>query len=81
MKVNAAAAIDLLAQTFSHVSRRMIELAPTFTIGQGLVAGRISPLPMLFSSGRRRSPQGGADVPATWASTTTVADTEVARRR
>src|SRR4051794_31376441 len=69
MKVNAAAAIDLLAQTFSHVPLRMIELAPTFTIGQGLVAGRISPLPMLFSSGRRRSPQGGADVPATWAST------------
>jgi len=24
---------------------------------------------MLFSSGRRRSPQGGADVPATWAAT------------
>jgi hypothetical protein len=69
MKVNAAATIDLLAQTFSHVPRRMIELAPTFTMGQGLVAGRISPLPMLFSSGRRRSPQGGADVPATWAST------------
>jgi uncharacterized protein len=69
MKTNSAAAIDLLAQTFSHVPRRMMELAPTFTIGQGLVAGRISPLPMLFSSGRRRSPQGGADVPATWAET------------
>src|SRR3954468_13655696 len=69
MKVNSSVAIDLLAQTFSHVPRRMIELAPTFTIGQGLVAGRLSPLPMLFSSGRRRSPQGGADVPATWAAT------------
>ena len=58
MKVNSAVAIDLLAQTFSHVPRRMIELAPTFTIGQGLVAGRLSPLPMLFSSGaggRRRA--------------------------
>jgi hypothetical protein len=72
MKVNSSAAIDLLGQTFSHVPRRIMELAPTFTIGQGLVAGRISPLPMLFSSGRRRSPQGGADVPATWASTTPV---------
>jgi DNA helicase HerA-like ATPase len=75
MKVNSAIAIDLLAQTFSHVPRRMMELAPTFTIGQGLVAGRITPLPMLFSSGRRRSPQGGADVPATWASTGPVAGT------
>src|SRR3954454_22839253 len=73
MKVNSAAAIDLLAQTFSHVPRRMIELAPTFTIGQGLVAGRLSPLPMLFSSGRRRSAQGGADVPATWAETASAA--------
>jgi DNA helicase HerA-like ATPase len=72
MKVNSAVAIDLLAQTFSHVPRRMIELAPTFSIGQGLVAGRLSPLPMLFSSGRRRSPQGGADVPATWAATAPV---------
>ena len=75
MKVNSAAAIDLLAQTFSHVPRRMIELAPTFTIGEGLVAGRLSPLPMLFSSGRRRSPQGGADVPATWAETASAAST------
>lgn len=78
MKTNSAAAIDLLAQTFSHVPRRMIELAPTFTIGQGLVAGRISPLPMLFSSGRRRSREGGADVPATWAASPAVARADAA---
>jgi DNA helicase HerA-like ATPase len=67
MKVNSSAAIDLLARTFSHVPRQLLELAPTFTIGQGLVAGRIAPLPTLFASGRRRSPEGGADVPTTWA--------------
>ena len=67
MKVNSSAAIDLLARTFSHVPRQLLELAPTFTIGQGLVAGRIAPLPTLFGSGRRRSPEGGADVPTTWA--------------
>ena len=69
MKVNSSAAIDLLARTFSHVPRALLELAPTFTIGQGLVAGRITPIPLLFSSDRRRSPEGGADVPSTWAST------------
>lgn len=69
MKVNSSAAIDLLVRTFSHVPRSLLELAPTFTIGQGLVAGRISPLPTLFATGRRRSPEGGADVPVTWALT------------
>jgi len=68
MKVNSSAAIDLLARTFSHVPRQLLELAPAFTIGQGLVAGKITPMPALFSSGRRRSPEGGADVPTTWAS-------------
>jgi hypothetical protein len=68
MKVNSSAAIDLLAKTFSHVPPQLLELAPSFTMGQGLVAGRIVPLPTLFASGRRRSPEGGADVPATWAS-------------
>jgi DNA helicase HerA-like ATPase len=67
MKVNSSAAIDLLAQTFSHVPRQLLDLAPTFSIGQGLVAGRIAPMPTLFASGRRRSPEGGADVPTTWA--------------
>ena len=68
MKVNSSAAIDLLARTFSHVPRQLLDLAPTFGIGQGLVAGRVAPLPTLFSSGRRRSPEGGVDIPTTWAS-------------
>jgi uncharacterized protein len=72
MKVNSSAAIELLARTFSHVPRPLLDLAPTFTIGQGLVAGRIVPLPTLFASGKRRSPEGGADVPTTWASTTNL---------
>jgi DNA helicase HerA-like ATPase len=68
MKVNSSAAIDLLARTFSHVPRQLLDLAPTFSIGQGMVAGRIAPMPTLFASGRRRSPEGGADIPTTWAS-------------
>ena len=66
MKVNSVGRDRPAGATFSHVPRQLLELAPTFTIGQGLVAGRIAPLPTLFSSGRRRSPEGGADVPTTW---------------
>jgi hypothetical protein len=36
-------------------------------LGEGLVAGRISPYPTLFRSGRRISPEGGGDIPTTWA--------------
>jgi DNA helicase HerA-like ATPase len=75
MKVNSSAAIELLAQTFSHVPRQLLDLAPTFTIGQGLVAGRLAPMPTLFASGRRRSPEGGADVPTTWASAVGIPQT------
>jgi uncharacterized protein len=67
MHVNSHADIDYLASTFSHVPRQLIEQAPGFGLGEGLVAGRITPSPILFRGGRRRSPEGGADVPTTWA--------------
>jgi hypothetical protein len=37
-------------------------------LGEGLIAGRISPEPALLRFGARISEEGGADVPATWAS-------------
>jgi uncharacterized protein len=67
MHVNSLADMDYLASTFSHVPRQLIEQAPGFGLGEGLVAGRISPSPILFRGGRRRSPEGGGDVPTTWA--------------
>jgi hypothetical protein len=67
MHVNSLADIDYLATMFAHVPRQLIEQAPTFGLGEGLAAGRITPGPVLFRGGRRRSPEGGADVPTTWA--------------
>jgi hypothetical protein len=38
-----------------------------FRQGEGLAAGRIMSTPQFFKSGRRLSPEGGADIPTTWA--------------
>jgi uncharacterized protein len=53
---------------FSFVPPGLIQRSATFRQGEGLVAGRISPEPALLRFGARISEEGGADVPATWAS-------------
>ena len=67
MRTNSVSDVNYLAELFAHIPRGLIGLAPGFQQGEGLAAGRISPRPQLFRSGRRRSPEGGADVPTTWA--------------
>jgi DNA helicase HerA-like ATPase len=67
MRMNSQADIAHLAAVFSHVPRSLIEQAAGFELGEGLVAGRIAPFPSLFRTGPRRSPEGGSDVPTTWA--------------
>jgi uncharacterized protein len=66
MKTNSAADVAHLADVFSHVPRGLVSQASGFRLGEGLVAGRISPAPMFFRSGRRQSPEGGADIPTAW---------------
>ncbi len=67
MRMNSVADIDHLAKVFSHVPRALVAQAGGFALGEGLVAGRIAPCPLLFRTGSRRSPEGGGDVPTTWA--------------
>ncbi len=69
MKTNSVADLDHLAEVFSHVPKGLISQATGFQLGEGLAAGRIVPAPQLFKSGRRLSPEGGADIPTTWART------------
>ena len=69
MKTNSVADLDHLAEVFSHVPKGLIAQATGFQLGEGLAAGRIVPAPQLFKSGRRLSPEGGADIPTTWART------------
>lgn len=67
MRTNSLADVAHLAEVFSHVPEGLVREAPGFRLGEGLAAGRIVAVPMLFRSGRRLSPEGGADVPTTWA--------------
>jgi DNA helicase HerA-like ATPase len=67
MKMNSSSDVQRVAEVFSHVPSGLISLATSFSLGEGLAAGRISPTPQLFRSGARLSPEGGADVPTTWA--------------
>jgi hypothetical protein len=67
MRMNSRADLAHLAEVFSHVPRALIDQASGFDLGEGLVAGRIVPFPSLFRTGPRRSPEGGSDVPTSWA--------------
>jgi uncharacterized protein len=67
MRLNSLSDMDHVATAFSHVPRAVMEQAAGFELGEGLVAGHIAPYPLLFRSDIRRSPEGGSDVPTTWA--------------
>lgn len=67
MKMNSAADLRSLGQSFSYAPSGLIDLAAGFQLGEGLAAGKIAPDPILFKSGRRLSEEGGGDVPSGWA--------------
>lgn len=68
MRVNSVADLDELATVFSHVPKGMIAESRSFQLGEMLAAGPVSPTPMRLRMGERWSPEGGADLPTTWAS-------------
>lgn len=67
MRMNGAGDVEDLVTSFSHVPEAMIRSVTGFGLGQALLAGPISPVPVFVKIGRRLSPEGGADVPTTWA--------------
>jgi hypothetical protein len=67
MRLNSAADAAFAQAIFSFVPESLVERATTFKLGEALVAGKISPQPALIRFGARISQEGGADVPATWA--------------
>lgn len=70
MRMNGASDVEDLVTAFSHVPEGMIRASTGFGLGQALLAGPISPVPCFVQVGRRLSPEGGADVPTTWADPT-----------
>jgi uncharacterized protein len=67
MRMNSRADLDDLRRIFSFVPSGLVEGATGFRMGQALVAGKISPVAAYVQMGNRVSEEGGADVPATWA--------------
>jgi hypothetical protein len=68
MRMNGVTDVDELTSLFSHVPASFLRRALGFGLGEALVAGPISPVPSLVRIGARRTPEGGGDVPTTWAS-------------
>ncbi len=62
MRMNSAADLAHLVETFSFVPPSMFGEARHFGLGGALVAGKISPNPTLVRFGARVSEEGGSDV-------------------
>ena len=71
MRMNGADDVNELTSLFSHVPAALLRRSLGFTLGQALFAGPIAPVPLLAQIGARRTPEGGGDVPTTWAGATT----------
>jgi len=67
MRLNSLADAAFAEAAFSFVPPSLIARSVTFRLGEGLIAGRISPQPALLRFAARISEEGGADVPAAWA--------------
>ena len=62
MRMNSAADLAHLVESFSFVPPSMFDEARHFGLGEALIAGKVSPNPTLVSFGARISEEGGADV-------------------
>ncbi len=67
MRMNSEADVADLARLFSFVPRGLLAGSTSFRLGEALVAGKLSPYAAYVQMGTRVSPEGGADVPTTWA--------------
>ena len=72
LRLNSLADAAFAQAVFSFVPPSLIQRSAAFRLGEGLIAGKISPEPALLRFGARISEEGGADVPATWASRSDV---------
>ena len=67
LRMNSLRDVAELEAAFSHVPEGLLRLAPGFTRGEAIVGGALVPAPLHLRIGGRITPEGGGDVPATWA--------------
>jgi hypothetical protein len=70
MRLNGAADVERLASAFSFVPPALIGEAPSFAKGEALLVGGIVGRPTRLAFEGRLSPEGGGDVPTSWATPT-----------
>jgi DNA helicase HerA-like ATPase len=68
MRMNAAEDLRALESLFSFVPPTLLAQSRGFQQGEALLAGGIVPSPQIVQFGQRLTPEGGSDVPTTWAS-------------
>ncbi len=78
MRMNSNADIEELAAVFSHVPPSMIAEAKSFRQGEMLVAGPIASPPLRVQVAERWCPEGGADLPTTWANAGALSPADLA---
>lgn len=67
MRMNSTADLEDLSQLFSFVPEGLVAGATGFRMGQALAVGKVLPQPAYVQMGSRLSPEGGVDIPTTWA--------------
>jgi DNA helicase HerA-like ATPase len=70
MRMASTGDLAYVSELLSFAPRALLQRATSFRLGEGLVTGKISPHPALVRFGPRISQEGGADVSATWAGST-----------
>ena len=71
MRMNAAEDLRALESLFSFVPPTLLAQSRGFQQGEALLAGGIVPSPQIVQFGQRLTPEGGSDVPTTWATSRT----------
>lgn len=67
MRMNSTADLEFVRAVFSFVPPGLLDRAPTFRLGQALVAGKIGSHAGHVRFGSRIAEEGGADVASSWA--------------
>ena len=67
LRMNSLRDVRELEAAFSHIPEGLLRLAPGFVRGEALVGGALAPAPLHLRVGGRITPEGGGDVPTTWA--------------
>ena len=64
--MNSSSDLGYVRETFSFAPEGLVRRAESFRQGETLVAGKITPQPVLGRFGPRIAQEGGDDVPSTW---------------